>query len=460
MESEKTYIKDSIISTADKERQLILDDNISRYNRAVQQSVSQFSNLELARRRAGYIRYKAINGLEKYLIEFEANFERNGGKVIWAQDSAEAVKEILNILRKNKVNLISKTRSLICDEINLVEKLKEEDIECMDINPGDFILKQFDEKPRHLSSVLIHKSYHEITSILEKKFKVSFKHNPIEILEFVRKNLRVKIETSTASITGANYLIADTGSICISENSGEAVINNSFPKLQIVIAGIDKIIPSLMNLDAFVPLYATYSSGERINTFNTIISGPRQDSEKDGPFEMFVVLIDNGRSEVLAQKFQRRALGCIDCGACQNVCPVNRKTFGISEGNSYSGPIGSIITPWMKGLEENIHLSYSSTLCGSCTAVCPVDINLHELLINNRSDSIKKKNYSFTEGLTMSTWHQVLKNRKWMDWGKPKWKNMILKKLYSNRWGSERKMPTIADKSFKQLWEERREGIN
>ena len=114
----------------------------------------------------------------------------------------------------------------------------------------------------------------------------------------------------------------------------------------------------------------------------------------------------------------------------------------------------------MKGLEENIHLSYSSTLCGSCTAVCPVDINLHELLINNRSDSISKKNYSFTEGLTMSTWHQVLKNRKWMDWGKPKWKNMLLKKLYSNRWGSDRKMPTIADKSFKQLWEERREGIN
>ncbi len=459
MESEKTYIKDSLIATENKERQIILDENISRYNRGVQQAESQFSNLDLAKRRAGHIRHKAVNGLEKYLIEFEANFERNGGKVIWAQDSAEAVREIKSILSKNKVNLVTKTKSLISDEIDLVEKLKEEEIECVELNPGGFILNQFDEKPKHLASVLIHKSYREIAAVLEKKFKISFKHNPVEILEFIRKHLREKITTSTASISGANYLIADTGSICISESSGEAAIVNSLPKIQIVLAGIDKIIPSLMNLDAFLPLYATYSSGERINTYNTIISGPRQDGEKDGPFEMFVVVVDNGRSEVLAQKFQRRALGCIDCGACQNICPVNRKTFGVSEGNSYSGPIGSIITPWMNGLEDNIHLSYSSTLCGDCTAVCPVNINLHELLISNRNDSIKRKNYSFIEGLTMSAWHKVLKNRKWMDWGNSKWKNLALKQLYSSKWGSERKMPMIADKNFKQLWEERREGI-
>lgn len=459
MESERIFKKESTSAAANKELQIILDENTSRYDRSVQQAIAQFSNLELAKMRAGYIRHKAINGLEKYLIEFEANLERNGGKVIWAQDSSEAVKEILDILHKNKVKQITKSRSLVCDEINLQEDLKKENIEYIEVQPGDFILNQFEEKPRHMSSVIIHKSYREIAGVLENKFKVPFKHNAAEILEFVRKHLRSKLETSTASITGANYLIADTGSVCISENSGDAIINNVLPKIQIIIAGIDKIIPSLMNLDVLLPLYATFSSGDRINTYNSIISGPRQDGEKDGPFEMFVVLIDNGRSEVLAQKFQRRSLSCIECGACQNACPVYRKIGGATYGTTYTGPIGSIITPWMNGMEENIHLSYASTLCGKCTSVCPVNINLHELLIYNRSDSIRMKNYSFTEGLSMGVWHQVLKSRKWMDWGSSKWKNMALKKIYSGRWGNARKMPEIANKSFKQLWEERREGI-
>jgi L-lactate dehydrogenase complex protein LldF len=215
-----------------------------------------------------------------------------------------------------------------------------------------------------------------------------------------------------------------------------------------------------MNLDVLVPLYATYSSGQKINTFNTILSGPRKENEKDGPGEMYVVLLDNGRSNVLAQKLQRRALSCIECGACQNACPVYRKIGGEAYDSTYTGPIGSVITPWMKGMEEFNHLNYLSTLCGECTDACPVMINLHDQFLYNRNDANKMKIHSFSERIVMEGWHQLLKSRKRMDWASHKSKNIILRNVYSKKWGNEKQLPLVKSKSFKQLWEERREGKN
>jgi L-lactate dehydrogenase complex protein LldF len=414
--------------------------------------------LELARKRAGYIRHKGINGLEKYLIEFEANLERNGGKVIWAQDSSEAVKQIIGILKKSGAKYVTKSSSLIAEEIGLKEELGKENIKYVEVNPGELILSEFEEEPRHLSSVLIHKSLDEITARLSQKHKLPVKAGAIEVHNLIRNLCREDFENSTVSITGANYLIADTGSVCISENTADGVLCSAIPKIQIVIAGIDKIIPSIMNLDVLLPLYSTYSSGEKINAFNTILSGPRQDNETDGPSEMYVVILDNGRSNILEQKLQRRALSCIECGACQNVCPVYRKIGGETYNTLYTGPIGSIITPWMKGIEEYIHLSFASTLCGKCTEICPVNINLHDQLLYNRSDAIRMNTHSFGEKLTMIGWHRALKSRKLMDWGSSKWKNITLRYVYGGKWGKDRVLPQLSDKSFKTLWEERREG--
>lgn len=458
MESQKTFRNKSFDAVSEIERQDIFDDNNSRLDFASKQARLQYNNLELARKRAGYIRHKAINGLEKYLIEFEANLERNGGKVIWALDAKEAVNEIYSILKKHGIKEVTKSKALIADEIDLYEEFKRLSIDYHEVNPGEFILREFNERTPHSSSLLINKTSEHISELFHNKYKLPLKHKISDTLNFIKSRFRNKLENSTVSIIGANYIIADTGSVCISEDAGDAVINSVVPNIQIIVAGIDKMIPSVMNLDLLVPLYATYSSGQRINTFNTIISGPRKENEKDGPGEMYVVLIDNGRSNVLAQKLQRRALSCIDCGACQNVCPVYRKIGGEAYNSTYTGPIGSIITPWMKGIEDYNYLNSFSTLCGECTDACPVMINLHEQILYNRNDAIKMKIHSFGERMIMEGWHQILKSRKRMDWASPKSKNMILRKVYSKKWGTEKQLPLVKSKSFKQLWEERREG--
>ncbi len=458
MESSKTFKAASITASASVERQNILEDNTSRYKRTVDRAVLQYSNLELARKRAGFIRHKGINGLEKYLIEFEANLERNGGKVIWAQDAEEAVKQIIAIIKKCGAKQIIKSSSIVTEEIELRDELKIENLDYAEVNPGEFILNEFDEEPRHLSSILIHKSHDEITARLSEKYKISAKTGAIEIHDIIRKNCRENFENSSVSITGVNFLIADTGSVCLSENTADGVISSVMPKIQIMIAGIDKIIPSIMNLDVLLPLYSTYSTGEKLKAYNTIISGPRQENENDGPNEMYVVILDNGRTNLLEQKLQRRALSCIECGACQNVCPVYQKIGGETYNTLYTGPIGSITTPWLKGVEDYIHLSYASTLCGKCTEVCPVNINLHEQLLYNRSDAVRMNIHSLPEKMSMIGWHRILKSRKMMEWGSSKWKNITLRYVYGGKWGKDRALPQISEKSFKQLWEERREG--
>lgn len=458
MEYTKTFRASSAEAVKDKERQVIFDDNISRLNTSVYQAKLQYSNLELARKRAGYIRHKAINGMEKYLIEFEANLERNGGKVVWALDAEEAVSEIIGILNKHNIREVTKSKSIIADEIDLYEGLNEHNIDYLEVNPAEFILRQFDEKPYHPSLLLVNKTLIGIVEKLHEKLKTGIKLRSQEVYNSIRKHCREKFESAKASISGANFVIADTGSVCICEDSGDAAINSTLPKIQIVVAGIDRIIPSIMNLDALIPLYSTYSKGQSINSYNLIVSGPRHETEKDGPSELYVILLDNGRSNVLARKFQRRALSCIECGACHNACPVYRKIGGDSYASTYTGPIGAVITPWMKGFLDYNHLSYASTLCGKCTEVCPVMINLHEQLLYNRSDSVKMKNHSFSDSLIMGGWHKFLKSRKWLDWLSPQWKNRFLKRIYLRNWGEKKQFPQVKTKSFKQLWEEQREG--
>lgn len=456
METQNTFKLDSATAIKSPGNAIALEDNISRYDTSVRRAELDYSDLELAKKRAGYIRYKALNGLEKYLIEFEANFEHNGGKVIWAQDIEEAQKEIVKILKKYEISSVSKSKTLVADEIRLSEAFERESIEYNEVNPGEYILSLLSEKPRHQSSFLIHKSQGDLTKAFSEKLKLS-KNSPVDMLNYVKTVARRNYITAGASITGANYLIADTGSVCITDDSCDSTINSIAPGIQIVIAGIDKIIPSITNLESLLSLYGTYYNGQKINSYNTIISGPRQESEVDGPSEMFVVLIDNGRSKLLEQKRQRRALSCIDCGACHNACPVYRKIGGNAYNTTYTGPIGSVISMWMNNIDEFAHLSYASTLCGKCTEVCPVAINLHELLISNRNDIVKMKIPGSYENLKMLAWQKAFKSRKWMDWRKTTWKNLIVNRLYFNS-SNGYKAPEFKEKNFKQLWEERREG--
>lgn len=453
-EISETFKHDSEKKSADNEHYVKLSHNISRYDQAVKRGMLQYSNLDLARSRAGSIKYRTINDLDKYLIEFEARFTARGGKVIWAQDAREAIDEVLAVMKKYDVRKVVKSKSMITEEIELNAALKQKKIEVVETDLGEYIVQQAGQKPYHIVTPAMHMSKEEVASLFNQKFNIPADSQPEDITAYVRKLLREKFLQADCGVTGANFLIADTGSVALTENEGNGLMSLAFPRLHIVIAGIEKVIPSVEDLDLFWPLLATHGTGQQLTVYNSIISGPRQDGEADGPGEMFVVLLDNGRSALLAKEQQRQALSCIRCGACLNGCPVYTTIGGHAYGTTYSGPIGAVITPHMKGLEKWNHLSFASSLCGKCTEVCPVKIPLHNLLLQNRKDAVEA-------GYTSASWRRGMKlskrmfmSRYLMDMPGSATKNFVIKQFAGKLWGSQRVLPKVAQKSFGKLYNE------
>lgn len=430
--------------------------NIGKYDDAVIKGKLQYHNLELAKKRAAVIKHKTVENLDKYLSEFETNFERNGGKVIWAQTAEEAVREIVKVLQKHEIKLVVKSKSMISEELELNDHLEKSGIKSVETDLGEYIVQVAGEKPYHIVTPAMHKSKEDVAELFHKEFGTPENSTPGEITQFVRQKLRQEFLDAGAGITGANFLIADTGSVALTENEGNGMMTFSFPKIHIAIAGIERLIPSYRDLDLFWPLLATHGTGQNITVYNSIISGPRQHGEMDGPAEMYVVLLDNGRTELLKHNQQRRALSCIRCGACLNVCPVYKNIGGYTYNTTYTGPIGAVISPHLRGLQDFKHLSFASSLCGSCTDVCPVKINLHELLLYNRHESVKSGFTTGTERMAQNVAKKALKNRWMMDFGGAGLKNTALKIAMKKAWGPRRTLPVFAPKTFKQLWDERR----
>lgn len=302
----------------------------------------------------------------------------------------------------------------------------------------------------------MHLSKEDIAELFHKKFKTPENSSPEEITSFVRKILRKKFTEADVGITGANFLISDIGAVGLTENEGNGVMSMSFPKVHIAIAGIEKLIPSIEDLDLFWPLLSSHGTGQNITVYNSIISGPKQNDEIDGPEEMYVILLDNNRTELLKKEKQRKALSCIRCGACLNNCPVYKNIGGHAYNTTYSGPIGSVISPYINGMEDFKHLSFASSLCGKCTENCPVKIPLHQLLLYNRNDSTKESKIKFSEKLMMFGWKKVMLNRSLMDMFGGKFKNAFIKTFFKKTWGPRRELPEIQPKSFRKLWREKR----
>lgn len=426
--------------------------NIQQYDKKVVEGKNQFSNLELARQRASHLKWKVTENLDKYLIEFEANFIKRGGKVIWAQDAEEAINEIIRILKNVKARTVVKSKSMTTEEIHLNDALASVGIESLETDLGEFIVQLRNEHPYHIVTPAMHLSKEDVAKTFNEKYNLPLSSTPKEITAFVRAKLREKYQNADAGITGANFLIADSGGVCVTENEGNALMSISFPKVQIAIAGIEKIIPSLSDLDLFWPLLATHGTGQNITVYNSISTGPKQEGEADGPEEMYVILLDNGRTNLLAQQEQRKALSCIRCGACLNACPIYKGVGGHSYGATYSGPIGSVITPHYNGMAEFKHLSFASSLCGKCTEVCPVHIDIHKHLLFNRRDSVDQGMSPFSEKFAFTLWKKAMLSRKLMNKGGSGIKNFVLRNFFKTKWGSRRELPKVAEKSFNEMW--------
>jgi len=429
--------------------------NISQYNTEFEKAKMQYADLELAKERAAAIKYKVLNELDKYLIEFETNFVKRGGKVIWARDEEEAIREILIIVERKRAKLVVKSKNTITEEIHLNENLSKAGVTVHETTLGEFIHQESNEKSFHFVNPVIDKSKSDISKFFAQKYGLASNTSSADIVLYFRNLLRGKFTKADIGITGANFLVANVGGVALTENEGNAMMSVSFPKTHIVIAGIEKIIPSLKDLDLFWPLLATHGTGQKITAYNSVVLGPKQEGEIDGPDDMYVIFLDNGRTKLLEKLEQRRALSCIHCGACLNACPVYKTIGGQAYHSTYSGPIGSVITPYLKGMDDFNNLSFASSLCGACTEVCPVKINLHELLIFNRNDAVLNHHTGIKERILMYGWKLMMGKRSWLDKFSAKHKNWFINTFISKVWGPKRELPVIKEKSFKQLWEER-----
>jgi L-lactate dehydrogenase complex protein LldF len=450
-EAHETFLKDSENKAFDLDHRAIIGHNMSVYDKAVAVGRQQFTNLELARRRAAMRKHYVIEHLEDHLKSFEHNFTRNGGKVIWAEDATEAMRAILGILEQHQVKHVVKSKSMITEEIHLTPVLEKNGIESLETDLGEFIVQITGDRPYHIITPVMHRSASEISAIFHEKYGLPEDSTPEQITAFVREHLREKFLNADAGITGANFLVASSGSVALTENEGNGVLSMSVPRVHIAIAGIERIIPSIEDLDLFWPLLSTFGTGQKLSAYNSLVSGPRSRGESDGPEHMYVVLLDNGRSRLLAATPQRRALSCIRCGACLNACPVYRNIGGHAYGTVYSGPIGAVISPHLLGkLDEYKHLSFASTLCGACTEVCPVHIDLHYQLLQNRRLSVKSGHTTRNERMLMWAYKFGMKKRSRLDYFSPKTKNYFFGKFFGKAWGSRRELPLVQESFSKR----------
>jgi L-lactate dehydrogenase complex protein LldF len=448
-----TFKEKSAVKAADLKHRKTINYNIGKYNAVVPVGKRQFADLEFARKKAKNTKWKALETLDIQLEKFEKNLLARGGKVIWAVDTAQACEAILKICRERNCKSLVKSKSMVTEEIHLNDFLQQNGIESVETDLGEYIQQLDNEPPYHIVTPAMHKSKEDVARVFHEHLKTPLDLTPEQLTLVAREKLRKKYREAEVGVTGANFIIADTGGIAVTENEGNARLSASWPKTHIVVVGLEKVIPSVHDLALFWPLLSTFGTGQQITVYNSIINGPKQSTESDGPEEMYVILLDNGRTQVLQDPVSRESLYCIRCGACLNACPVYKNIGGHAYGTTYSGPIGSVITPNLKELGEWNHLSHASSLCGNCTEVCAVKINLHELLLHNRHETVTSGKGSAMESIAWKAWQTGMLHRKMMNMGNHRLKNWMVNKLFKG-WTGHRADLKFPAKSFNQQWRE------
>ena len=293
------FLEDSKSKSFDLRHRQIINTNIDKYNLAFERGISKFQDLENSKKKANLIKWKTIENLDRYLLDFEANFTRNGGQVIWANDAEEARQEIAKIMEMHQAKSVIKSKSMATEEIELNHFLEKKNIETIESDLGEFIIQLLDQKPYHFVTPAMHLSLEDIAKLFHERFETPLEATAEELTMKAREILRDKYAAADMGITGANFLVADSGSIAITENEGNARLTTAFPKVHIAVVGIEKVIPSMNDLDLFWPLLASHGTGQNLTVYNSLITGPRKAAEADGTEEMYVIILDNGLSNVL-----------------------------------------------------------------------------------------------------------------------------------------------------------------
>ena len=457
------FMKQARVMAGDLRHRQIIRAALGNYEIARDQRTASFQDWQGARQLAAETKWDALNHLDKYLDEFVAKIEARGTKVHWASTAAQAREIILQIVRDKKAKSVIKSKAMTGEEIHLNAALEHAGLNVVESDLGELIVQLRHEAPYHIVFPSMHLTRGEISELFQRELGSAPTNDPEELTMIARRALRKKYLTADIGITGANFAIAETGMISITENEGNARLTAALPKTMITLLGIEKILPKLEDLALFLPMLATMGTGQALTCYNTLYGGPRLPGESDGPEEWHVVLLDNHRTALLADAEQRDALHCIRCGACLNVCPIFRNVGGHTYGTTYSGPIGSVITPHLRGLQDWKHLSNASSLCGACTETCPVKIDLHHHLLQNRRNAAKEKP-SFFERLAYQLFGFVA-NRPTL-WSIAKKLGRFGQHLQNlvkgtaldpaKAWTQTRDLPPLAKESFKDWWRNRK----
>jgi L-lactate dehydrogenase complex protein LldF len=387
----RQFKRDAERLTRDLRHRLLIRTALKKYEVARDARRSRYQDWQSARQTAAEIKWDAVNHLDKYLEELVEKLESRGTKVHWASDGEKARQIILGIICEKQACSIIKSKVMTGEEIHLNEALEKAGLSVVESDFGEYIVQLRHETPYHFVFPAMHLVRGEISELFQKELGSNPTNDPEQLMLIARQVLRGKYISADIGISGANFAIAETGMISITENEGNARLTCALPKVHIALMGIEKVIPKLEDLAIFLPMLATAGAGQALTGYNSLYGGPRQPGESDGPEEFHLVLLDNKRTHLLADAEQRDALHCIRCGACLNVCPIYRNVGGHTYGTTYQGPIGSVITPHLRGLQNWKHLSYASSLCGACTETCPVKIDLHHHLLQSRRNATAQR---------------------------------------------------------------------
>ena len=399
------------------------------------------------------IKAETLNRLPELLEQFEAACTRNGVKVHFAVDAKEHNAIVLGLLQKAGAKKVVKSKSMLTEECGLNPVLYKNNIEVVDTDLGERIVQLRHEPPSHIVLPAIHTKREEIAELFAKELGTDPANaDPTYLTRAARGDIRKRFLEADAGITGVNFAIAETGGIVICTNEGNADLGTSLPKLHIACMGLEKFLPKLEDLGVFTRLLARSATGQNITTYTSLFHKPRPGAE------MHIVIVDNGRSAMMGREEYRKSLGCIRCGACMNTCPVYRRSGGHSYGSVIPGPIGSVLSP---GMDPAAHssLPFASTLCGSCTDVCPVKINLHEQLLAWRGDLAKAGHVHIAKRLALKAASKVLSNTTLYRIAAKALRltpGVLMRNKTLNPWERSRDLPPVPPKTFRQLWKERK----
>ncbi|HEX6044423.1 MAG TPA: LutB/LldF family L-lactate oxidation iron-sulfur protein [Pyrinomonadaceae bacterium] len=416
------------------------------------EAARSLSNWEDLRTEARAIKDDVLLHLDRYLETFVANAEKRGAVVHWAIDAAEANAIICGLARERNARTVVKSKSMTTEETHLNDALEAAGMQVVETDLGEYIVQLAGETPSHILAPAIHKTKGQIAELFTATLGMPPTDDVAKLTSTARATLRDRFAAADVGISGVNFGIAETGTIVIIENEGNIRLTTSLPRTHIAVMGIEKVLPRFADLDTFLKLLPRSGAGQRMSAYQSFITGTKRNATDEGPDELHIVILDNGRSRMLAHPVTRQSLACIRCGACLNACPVYQQIGGHAYGSVYPGPIGAVITPQLIGIEKTAQLPYASSLCGACREVCPVKIDIPQLLLHLRSEIAASPKGDARERLAFKLWAKVMMSPTLYKMGALAGRMMQRVMPLSRAWTSGRDLRPIERQSFRDQW--------